>query len=77
MKKILQAFMAVPISDSIGRAFGANTMLGAGAALVTARFVMRSFPGMIVLGVIAGTLNYARQKQEQDAAVPAIKPVSA
>jgi hypothetical protein len=60
MKKLLQAFLAVPISESIGRAFGANTMLGTGAALVTARFVLRSFPGMIALGIVAGGLNYAK-----------------
>jgi hypothetical protein len=62
MKKLLQAFLAVPISESIGRAFGANTMLGTGAALVTARFVLRSFPGMIALGIVAGGLNYLHAK---------------
>jgi len=35
MTKMMQAFVAVPISEAIGRAFGGNTMLGVGAALVT------------------------------------------
>ena len=66
MNKMIQAFVAVPISDAIGRAFGGNTMLGTGAALVTARVVMRSFPGMLLLGVIAGGLNYMHTKKIAD-----------
>jgi hypothetical protein len=67
MKKMIQAFVAVPISEAIGRAFGGNTMLGTGAALVTARLVMRSFPGMLVLGAVAGGLNYMQAKKLEGA----------
>jgi hypothetical protein len=66
MTKMMQAFVAVPISEAIGRAFGGNTMLGVGAALVTARLVMRSFPGMLLLGVVAGGLNYMHIKKIAD-----------
>ena len=63
MKKMIQAFVAVPISESIGRTFGGNTLVGTGAALLTARLVMRSFPSMLVLGAIAGGLNYIQAKK--------------
>lgn len=63
MTKMIQAFVAVPISEAIGRAFGGNTMLGVGAALVTGRLVMRSFPGMLLLGVVAGGLNYMHTRK--------------
>jgi hypothetical protein len=74
MRKLLQAFLAVPISESIGRAFGANTMLGTGAALVTARFVLRSFPGMIALGIVAGGLNYLHSKDHVKSTDGGVKP---
>ncbi len=60
--KFLQTAMVVPISESIGRAFGGKTLLGTGAAIVAARLVMRSFPGMIALGIVAGGLNYLNKK---------------
>jgi len=67
MKKMIQAFVAVPISEAIGRTFGANTMLGTGATLLTARLVMRSFPGMLVLGAVAGGLNYLQARKISNA----------
>jgi uncharacterized membrane protein len=67
MAKVIQAFMAVPISQAIGKAFGADTLLGMGAAVVTARIVMRSFPAMVVLGIVAGTLNHMRDKESAKA----------
>ncbi|WP_428333268.1 hypothetical protein [Novosphingobium sp.] len=63
MKKMIQAFAAVPISEAIGRSFGGKTLVGTGVALVTARLVMRSFPGMLVLGAVAGGLNYLQAKK--------------
>ena len=63
MNKIIQTIMVVPISETIGKAFGRNTLLGTGAAIVTARFVLRSFSGMLALGALAGGLNYLQRQQ--------------
>lgn len=62
MKKVIQTIMVVPISETIGKAFGGNTMLGTGVAIVAARFALRSFGGMLALGVLAGGLNYLQRK---------------
>ena len=70
MKKIIQTIMVVPISETIGKAFGRNTLLGTGAAIVTARFVLRSFGGMLALGALAGGLNYLQNKADQPGAGP-------
>jgi hypothetical protein len=67
MKQVIQTIMVVPISETIAKAFGRNTLLGTGAAIVTARFVLRSFPGMLALGALAGCLNYLQQKRENEA----------
>ena len=63
MKNAVQAFMAIPISETIGRAFGSDTLLGTGATIVTARFVLRSFAGMLALGALAGGLKYIQHKK--------------
>jgi|GEM_PF-1901276 len=63
MKKVIQAIMAVPISDTIGKSFGKDNLLGTGVALVSARVVLRSFFGMVVLGVVAGGLHYLQQHE--------------
>ena len=68
MKKVIQTIMVVPISETIGKAFGGNTMLGTGAAIVAARFALRSFGGMLVLGAVAGGLNFVQRKIDQDRA---------
>lgn len=58
MKKAIQALLAVPISDEIGKSFGERSLLGTGAALLSARVVLRSFAGMLALGLLAGGLRY-------------------
>lgn len=65
MKKIIQTIMVVPISETIGKAFGRNTLLGTGAAIVTARFVLRSFSSMVAFGILAGGLNYIQKKANE------------
>jgi len=62
MKKIIQTIMVVPISETIAKAFGRNTLLGTGAAIVAARFALGSFGGMLVTGALAGGLNYLQRK---------------
>jgi hypothetical protein len=68
MKKVIQTIMVVPISETIGKTFGSNTLLGTGAAIVAARFVLRSFGGMLALGVLAGGLNYVQRRLEAERA---------
>jgi hypothetical protein len=63
MKNAIQTVMAIPISETIGRAFGSDTMLGTGATIVTARFVLRSFAGMLALGALAGGLRYMQHRK--------------
>lgn len=65
MKTAIQTIMAIPISETIGNAFGANKALGAGAALLTTRFALRSFSGMLVLGAVALGLKYRQRQQAQ------------
>jgi len=67
VKKLIQTLVAVPISETIGRSFGTNTTLGTGATLLSARVVMRSFRGMLLLGAIAGALNYIQVKKTEAA----------
>lgn len=67
MKNAIQTFMAIPISETIGRAFGSDTLLGTGATIVTARFVLRSFAGMLALGALAGGLRYMQHKRAEPA----------
>lgn len=75
MKKVIQAIMAVPISDTIGKSFGKDNLLGTGIALVSARVVLRSFFGMVVLGVVAGGLHYLQQHEgDEGKAKPAPSP---
>ena len=72
MKKIIQAIMVVPIAETIGKAFGRNTLMGTGAAIVASRFVMRSFGGMLAVGILAGGLNYFQNKADE----PTLNPTS-
>jgi hypothetical protein len=77
MKKVIQTIMVVPISETIGKAFGSNTLLGTGAAIVAARFVLRSFGGMVALGVLAGGLNYVQRRMEIERAAASDEPTPA
>jgi energy-converting hydrogenase Eha subunit A len=66
MKQVIQAIMAVPISDTIGKTFGNNSLLATGATIVTARVVLRSFFGMVVLGALAGGIQYLQKKHAEE-----------
>lgn len=67
MKKLIQSIMAIPIAERIGKAFGNKSFLGAGAEIVSARLVLRSFGAMLALGAVAGSLSWLAGKKDSSA----------
>ena len=62
-----QQVLATPIASKIGEAFENNPLLASAAAFVTTRVALRSFAGILALGLVAGSLLYLQHSSAANA----------